>query len=266
MGYWEIRPSPQLASYIECFWISRSLRPAPGQRILPDGCVDIVFSTRKSNPVGLNVVGLMTRPLTRNFEATEEFFGVRFRPGAASAFIPDAPGLTDRIEPLESFWGSTARTLRDRLANASAPQQMAEMFESLANPRWSMDGISLAVTHLATPGAPPSRLSDMAGQSERSFRRGCLARVGVPPKLLARILRFRNASDRIRQSSAGRAQPNWAEFAAACGYYDQSHMIREFHEFAGCTPGRFIQYGTPSELLPSQEHESNQTEPPNRLC
>ena len=63
-------------------------------------------------------------------------------------------------------------------------------------------------------------------------------RAGVPPKYLSRILRFRRAADRMLASGA---QPSWAQFAVACGYYDQAHFIREFQEFAGVTPDRFLQ-------------------------
>jgi AraC-like DNA-binding protein len=58
--------------------------------------------------------------------------------------------------------------------------------------------------------------------------------VGVPPKTLARMLRFERA-----QSLAGRH--GWAELAAECGYYDQSHLIREFRSITGRTPETFLQ-------------------------
>jgi AraC-like DNA-binding protein len=82
-----------------------------------------------------------------------------------------------------------------------------------------------------------------SGLSVRHFRRLCLERAGVSPKYLSRILRFRKAVQRIATMRARRslAQPSWADFAVACGYYDQAHFIREFQEFAGCTPGRFLQ-------------------------
>jgi len=84
--------------------------------------------------------------------------------------------------------------------------------------------------------------------------------VGMPPKMVARVLRFNravralNASSRdqrgepagkpyieagpVRQSS--RAAIAWAEIAADCGYADQAHLIREFRQFAGSTPARFL--------------------------
>jgi hypothetical protein len=47
-----------LARGVECFWTLQINRRAPAYPVLPDGCVDIVFS----RPGELRVVGAMTRP------------------------------------------------------------------------------------------------------------------------------------------------------------------------------------------------------------
>jgi transcriptional regulator GlxA family with amidase domain len=84
-------------------------------------------------------------------------------------------------------------------------------------------------------GALPVRaLAADVGLGERRLERAFHARVGVPPKLLARIVRFRAA---CRGLARGSAQ---AEVAHACGYADQSHLLRDFHDFAGTTPGRLL--------------------------
>ena len=56
--------------------------------------------------------------------------------------------------------------------------------------------------------------------------------VGLPPKTVARIFRFQRAI-----SLVGGAP--WPVIAAECGYYDQSHLIRDFRQFAGMTPRQF---------------------------
>jgi AraC-like DNA-binding protein len=60
--------------------------------------------------------------------------------------------------------------------------------------------------------------------------------LGVPPRRLGRILRFHRSIQRIGSCKL----PCWATLALDCGYFDQSHMIREFHEFAGCTPEEYV--------------------------
>lgn len=54
---------------------------------------------------------------------------------------------------------------------------------------------------------------------------------GLTPKPLARILRFRHA-----EALAAAGAPDWADIAAACGYADQSHLVREYRCLAGRTP------------------------------
>jgi AraC-like DNA-binding protein len=55
--------------------------------------------------------------------------------------------------------------------------------------------------------------------------------VGVPPKTLARVLRFDRAMRALRHGNR-----RLAEIAAACGYYDQAHCNRDLRELGGATP------------------------------
>jgi AraC-like DNA-binding protein len=79
----------------------------------------------------------------------------------------------------------------------------------------------------------------LAGELGWSHRR-LIARfreqIGLPPKTLARVLRFERVSRLLRETTA----PRLAEVAYDCGYYDQAHLNRDFREFAGTTPGEYL--------------------------
>jgi AraC-like DNA-binding protein len=60
--------------------------------------------------------------------------------------------------------------------------------------------------------------------------------IGVAPKTAARVVRFSRAVRALEDAQ----EPYWAAVALECGYYDQSHMVREFRDFAGMTPGEFV--------------------------
>lgn len=60
--------------------------------------------------------------------------------------------------------------------------------------------------------------------------------LGVGPCSYRRLLRFQHLTARLATESA----PDWAGLAHACGYVDQSHLIREFGEFAGLRPTEFL--------------------------
>lgn len=63
----------------------------------------------------------------------------------------------------------------------------------------------------------------------------------MTPKLFARVRRFQRAI-----SLAGQAPTvNWARLAADCGYFDQSHLIRDFVAFSGLTPADYLRWRTP---------------------
>ncbi|MGH9137723.1 MAG: helix-turn-helix domain-containing protein [Acidimicrobiales bacterium] len=75
-------------------------------------------------------------------------------------------------------------------------------------------------------------LADEIGWSRRHFVSRFRHYVGLPPKSAGRILRFERA---VQLLGADRA-PNISAVAAACGFADHSHLVRDFHDLAGCTP------------------------------
>jgi AraC-like DNA-binding protein len=242
--YREIQPSARLRRYVECYWCE-SQEGTGDYVVLPDGCVDILLSRRGGEPMGLTAVGLMTTPMQGQGAPAQSFFGVRFRPGMASAFIPGAELLTDEIKPLDDLAGSAARRMFERLAELHSLEEMGELMDQLLRPLNPPDMGERVLQQLESADVALDQVIAQGGLSVRHFRRLCLERAGVSPKYLSRILRFRKAVHRIGAvAGSGKhnfAQPSWADFAVACGYYDQAHFIREFQEFAGCTPGRFLQ-------------------------
>ncbi|WP_200873443.1 AraC family transcriptional regulator [Actinokineospora spheciospongiae] len=78
-------------------------------------------------------------------------------------------------------------------------------------------------------------LADELGWSARHLSGRFATELGLSPKTAARVVRF----DRARRALAG-APHSAAAVAAAHGYYDQSHFVRDFREFAGCSPTTWL--------------------------
>lgn len=55
----------------------------------------------------------------------------------------------------------------------------------------------------------------------------------MPPKMFLRLVRFSRAWIMREKSPA----ISWSKIAHTCNYSDQMHMIRDFKDFAGVTPG-----------------------------
>lgn len=80
---------------------------------------------------------------------------------------------------------------------------------------------------------PIGALAAEVGWSRRHLVNRFHAQVGLPPKMLARILRF---EELLRRLPTGPI----AAVATACGYYDQAHMNRDFREFTNTTPSEYL--------------------------
>jgi AraC-like DNA-binding protein len=88
--------------------------------------------------------------------------------------------------------------------------------------------------HLVNSGVPVAVAADRIGWSGRHLADRFHAELGIRPKQAARIARFDRARRAIRPGA------RLADVAAAHGYADQSHLVRDFQAFAGCAPSRWL--------------------------
>ena len=84
------------------------------------------------------------------------------------------------------------------------------------------------------------RLAEEVGWSSRHLGNRFAAEIGLTPKVAARVVRFDRARRRLGERAGTALQTSLADLAAECGYFDQAHLAREFHELAGCSPTRCV--------------------------
>jgi AraC-like DNA-binding protein len=132
--------------------------------------------------------------------------------GELAERLYDTPGWPARLALLEAY-------IERRVADAPrAPREI----------EWSWQRL------LRTDGAVPvADLADEVGWSRRHLAARFREHVGLPPKALARILRFERAAERLRRGA------DLSDAALDSGYYDQAHFNRDFKAFAGVTPTQY---------------------------
>ena len=167
---------------------------------------------------------------------------VDFTPLGAYRFtgVP-AHELADRVLHLHRVIGRGGRLLTERLEETPVWEGRFALLEAATLARLNRapevsEGIGWAWSRLeAEHGLVEiSGLAAQLGWSPRQMIDGFRRELGLPPKQLARVIRFNRAAGMLSSGAAP-----FAQVAAECGYYDQSHFSREFREFAGSTPSQF---------------------------
>ena len=246
--YSEAAPRPELSEWIECYWSIRghSSDPIPN-RVLPDGCSDLILGIRGMGPA---VVGTMRAARLYPVVGPVDLFGVRFRPGGSFRFL-GVPlwELTDQRVPLDDLWGSEALLLADAADAVTLEERVARAervllarLRSRAARRTAAEelaGRGVALLRRARGGVGVREVAAALGVGERRLQRAFDHAVGVGPKALAGVLRFRRLTQAIAAASERGPIP-WAALAAEAGYADQPHLVREFKRLAGLTPAQYL--------------------------
>jgi AraC-like DNA-binding protein len=261
------QPSGPLHPYVERIWYSqRGALPHGRERILPTGCADIVvpllqdgilrYDEDGMHPrrfLGAVVQGPADRFAVRGTGGASTVVGVHFRPGGAAAFFDGMlPAIRNRTVLLEDLWGASACVLRDELQAAASPHEAlqrmhAYLLRRLRNARPADPVAAFAVSAFCRDpaGARVEPVRHATGCTPAQFIRRFEQATGLTPKRFTRVIRLGEVLPQLV-----RGPRDCAEVAAGAGYFDQSHLVREFRHLTGMTPGRYVpvQPGQPAHV------------------
>jgi AraC-like DNA-binding protein len=240
VSYREHPVPPGLRALAECTWTSAA--PVAPERIdvLPDGCMDLVWSGTQ-----LLVAGPDTAPHPYVRGAGVAAIGLRFRPGVLPALLgTSAAALRDARVPLDALHPPLARRATALLESGAPAAAVLPMLVHRLSGAPPDPGVRAAAVRLAR-GASAAETADALGWTTRSLHRRSVAAFGYGPAVLRRVLRFRRA---LALLHAGVAP---AEVAARTGYADQPHLSREVRAFAGVAPAQLGSGANRSTPVPS---------------
>jgi AraC-like DNA-binding protein len=205
----------------------RSVRTGPARsRILPDGCLDLMWDGRQLIVAGPDLVARW-----HDSAHGSAYTALRFHAGTGPAALGvPASELAGVSPPLDGVWSSAAaRRLTEQVAADPAAALAAWAAEALADGD-GVDPVGPRVHTMAARGVPVAAMAERLGLSERQLRRRCLPLYGYGPRRLARILRMNRA---LAAAMDGRPL---ADVAFGCGYADQAHLSRDLLDLSGATP------------------------------
>jgi hypothetical protein len=261
MDYQTFQPQPDLAFLVKCFWTLEVPAEASKerQRILPDGCIELIFTLGDNiqrlcddgswitQPRAM-VVGQITEPFVIEPTGYVNTFATRFYPyGFANFITTPAQELSNKETPLALLFGEQpAAELEQKIIQATNTQERILIMQDFLLAKLSdttiIDGIvkSTIDALLATGGSVA--INDILGDElskRRQLERNFHKQVGMTPKQLSKVIRLQTALKLM----LGDQTENLTKIAYESEYYDQAHFIKDFKEFTGISPKAFLENG-----------------------
>ncbi|MEP7383821.1 MAG: helix-turn-helix domain-containing protein [Gemmatimonadota bacterium] len=269
MDYRELPPPPEVAEHVRCLWTLRGdgstnrehvvcdaaagTTDAEAEAALPDGSPELIFNFGAPfeylSPDGGRIrqpqaflVGQITRPFAVVATGAVELLAVRFDAHGAALACDDVGALLNTWLSIESLPAcgvvELAVALRERADPGARIDLVSDWLRGLVRERHAAHPQVVAAVHAirrSHGAANVDALCESLAVSPRTLQRLFARQVGITPKLLARIVRFQCVLRAWRSD-----QGTFARVAVESGYFDQSHLVRDFRDFAGAPPAGFL--------------------------
>jgi AraC-like DNA-binding protein len=241
----QIPPIPQLSHLVRHFLILESAGTERVlHRLIPDGNPGIVFhfgALFEPFPRSF-AYGPITRPQNIVSDGPIGVFVVVLQPYAMS-LLTNRPAHTfvNSVLSLHEFRGGLVA--ERRLLYCTSHQQRLDVIQRFLlrfEPLSPDPMVSYSLQWLEEHEAPA--IEELAGElsvGRRTLERAFQSTIGISPKQYAGILRTQHF---LKALSCVHAE-SITGLAYEFGYYDQSHLIRDFKTRTGITPGRYVAGG-----------------------
>jgi len=240
--YQELVPEPRLQNFIYCYWQLKTVDTLDEPfyyRVASDSCMDLFFDLNR--PTESFVTGFAGSYIGFTLGKEFNYIGIRFLPSVfPQLFRINASDLTGSVEALESVVPELSRFIGNMFEAITQPVQIKSIFDNyflnlISNIHLQPDTRLYAAINAILQAKGNLKIGKDLDiyLSHRQLRRLFKSYIGGTPKSFSRIIRFqhvlRSALLPAQHYSIGEA-----------GYSDQAHLIREFRNFYGSTPGRLF--------------------------
>jgi len=258
MKYTEFIPGEALKPYVKCYYLYESdTNTVFEDKAFATGCIEVMFNLGTSvwqTEAGNRFVtsppvelwGQIIHPLNFKFVGKNCMLGIRFYPHTASLFLNDDITLfNNRVTDFSAVTGNPVQTLHERLLETTSQHERIELVEAFLLNRYfllekkagKLPLINSVITELKKEDFFDNiqNVASRYGISSRYLQKLFLQYTGLTPKLYSKINRFQNSLLLVAKGN-----DSLTSIAYECGYFDQSHFIREFKSFTGFTPSGLL--------------------------
>jgi AraC-like DNA-binding protein len=266
--YKEYVPGGILKHYVQCYFTCETdTAVITNDKVFAAGFIEIMFNIGAEGPQKITngghvhqppiqLWGQTVQPFTFTSSGKHTMFGIRFFPHTAAFFFGEAmEEFNDKMLDLTDIAGTTATLLHARLMEAKVLYSKIELVEDFLLARLSAFGsgsTKLQLMHSIMQDlskndfwANINTVAARYGMSSRYLQKLFLKHSGLSPGLFSKIARFQKSLQLVSQNN----HPLTA-IAHSCGYYDQSHFIKDFKYFTGTKPSVFLPENSTDLFVP----------------
>jgi AraC-like DNA-binding protein len=259
MDFKKFSPSDSLKQYVRYYYVFRSDSGiAFGDTVFPCGDMEMIFNLGEGTwesavenkflkTPQIELWGQITQPLQVKSSGKHTMFGIRFRTHAAGYFLNDEIGkFNNLVSDAADIIGQPIKVLHARLLEAKEHSARIELVERFLLKRLSVNQkrsyqIDRVAGILTTINSTlrENNINEIASthnMTSRNLNKLLTRYTGLSPKLVNKINRFQQSLRLIAKNDQ-----TLTGIAYDCGYFDQSHFIRDFKSFTGITPSVYLE-------------------------
>lgn len=255
MNYNIYKPNKCLSNFVKYYWqleLESNTHKVHTNRVIPSSELQMIFHYKTPfrevdrrdrhfiQPQSL-ICGQQTEYKDIVSSDSVGMLAVVFYPYALSSFLPNLVSeLTNQSVSLDNLFPAETNQLQESIIEANNIHSRILLIENFLLKKLSISNsfsIAREAVNIITKVNGQITVSEIANKlnvSKRQLERIFLANVGISPKKLGRIIRF-NTSIKL----FSKVEP-LTTLAYEAGYFDQSHLVRDFREFSGLSPKTFF--------------------------
>lgn len=258
MDYQEFLPRKEIRHLVECFWSNRLYEEDIRDGfdiIIPDGATEAMIMINGSylrKEEHLNSEYLIEEcKLVTPFDKAVKVYqkagtmgiGIRFKPGAIQKLTGySLQELDESAYPLEFLMPELSDLSMNEVQKGAQVKELIKKLTDMLvsykieNERNHLIHIFISHTLKNRGNVSIKEFCDIYGIHKSTLEKNFKHNTGLTPKQYARIVRHNYLLNLIITT-----QKPFTEICYELGFYDQSHMIKDFTSFLGHSPSDFIE-------------------------